>query len=58
MINTSATGAFVIQVLEPLSMYPPVTFLAVDFILPGSEPASGSVRPKQPIKLPLAISGK
>ena len=40
------------------NLYPPSAFLATVFILPGSEPASGSVKPKHPINFPLAISGK
>ena len=28
------------------------------FMAPGSEPASGSVRPKQPMSSPLAILGR
>ena len=57
IINKSAIGELVIQVFEPVSSYPPLTFLAIDFIPAGSDPASGSVNPKHPIIFPLAISG-
>ena len=58
IIKTSAIGELVIQVLEPFNKYPPSVSLQFVFIEPGSDPASGSVRPKHPIRFPLAISGK
>ncbi len=58
IIKTSAIGELVIHVFEPLRRYPSLVFFAVVFIDAGSEPASGSVKPKQPIKFPFAISGK
>ena len=56
--STSAIGEFVIPVLEPFKIKPLSVFFALVFMDAGSEPASGSVNPKQPIKLPFAISGK
>ena len=58
IIKTSAIGELVIQVFEPFRIKPPSTCLAFVFIDAGSEPASGSVRPKHPIKEPEAIFGK
>ena len=55
---TSATGALVIQVLVPVRLKPPGTFSARVTIEPGSEPWSGSVRPKQPTSSPVAILGR
>ena len=55
---TSAIGALVIQVLAPLRRKPPATFSARVAIEPGSEPWSGSVRPKQPMNSPLASFGR
>ena len=57
-IKTSAIGELEIHIFDPDNSYPPSTFLAVVFIPPGSDPASGSVKPKQPIKSPLASFGK
>src|SRR5690606_4117115 len=55
---TSATGALVIHIFEPVRIQSPpgvrVARLAMDA---GSEPWSGSVRPKQPIASPAAIRG-
>ena len=56
--NTSAIGELEIHILEPDKRYPPSTFVAVVFIEPGSDPASGSVNPKQPINSPDANPGK
>ena len=50
--NTSAIGALVIQVLLPAEPIAAVDLLARVRMPPGSEPASGSVRPKQPIHSP------
>jgi hypothetical protein len=58
MTNTSAIGALEIQVFEPFSTKPPSAFLAWVRMPAGSEPASGSVRPKQPIYSPVASLGK
>ena len=56
--NTSAIGELLIQVLEPFSTNPPSTDLARVRIEPGSEPPSGSVRPKQPTNSPLRSLGR
>src|SRR5690349_12244542 len=60
LAHTSATCAIdplVIQRLVPDSLYPPVVRVAVVRMPVGFEPKSGSVRPKQPIARPAAISG-
>ena len=54
----SATLPFVIQALVPSSLQPPCDRTARVRRLPGSEPASGSVRPKQPSTSPRAIAGR
>ena len=54
----SAIGAFEIHILAPLSLKPFGTFSARVTIEPGSEPKSGSVRPKQPISSALASLGR
>lgn len=53
-------GLFVIQVLTPLMIHllSPLSYLQVTLMLAGSDPDPGSVNPKHPIKLPLAISGR
>src|SRR2546426_2733296 len=51
---TSATEPLVIQSLVPLRTYAPPSRRARVFIPPGSEPWSGSVRPKQPTRAPVA----
>ena len=56
--NTSAIGELEIQVFAPDSRYPPSTLRARVVMPPGSDPASGSVRPKQPIHSPLARRGR
>src|SRR5687768_13594002 len=56
--HTSANGELVIQVLLPESTNPSPSGLAVVRIAEGSEPASGSVRPKQPISSPRARPGR
>ena len=58
IIRTSAIGELVIQLLEPFKIWPPSTVLEFVFIEAGSEPASDSVKPKQPISSPLAIFGR
>ena len=57
-MNTSAKGLFEIHILVPVMIYPLVVFVANVLIPLGSDPASGSVRPKQPIKSPDAKLGK
>ena len=54
---TSAIDPFVIHILVPVRIQSSPSRRARVRIEPGSEPESGSVRPKQPIALPLAISG-
>ncbi len=54
----SAMGALVIQLFEPDSRNPPSTARARVTMLPGSEPWSGSVNPKQPTSSPEARPGK
>jgi hypothetical protein len=56
--NTSAIGEFVIHILVPVSRNAPLTFSAFVRIEPGSEPESGSVKPKQPIQSPFASLGR
>ena len=56
--NTSAIGELVIQVFEPFSTNPPSTRFARVRIDAGSDPASGSVRPKQPTHSPLRSFGR
>src|SRR3954454_5345641 len=56
--NTSAIGELVIHILVPERTYPPCTFWARVRMLPGSEPESGSVSPKQPIHSPVASFGR
>ncbi len=57
-IIRSAIGAWVIQVLLPERRYPPCARRARVVMLPGSEPWSGSVRPKQPSFSARAIAGR
>src|SRR5471032_167985 len=56
--NTSAIGEFEIHIFWPELEKPPSTFLARVVMLAGSEPAFGSVRPKQPIHSHVASFGK
>ena len=56
--NTFAIGLWLIQVLVPVRVQPPLTGFARVRIAPGSEPASGSVRPKQPMSSPEASFGR
>lgn len=51
--NISAIGELVIQVLVPFKIYSSPTNLACVFIPLGSDPALGSVRPKQPTISPV-----
>ena len=53
----SARLPLVIHILEPLITQSPPSLRAWVFMLAGSEPPCGSVRPKQPITLPAAMSG-
>ena len=57
-MKTSAIGELEIQVFSPLIRYPLSIFSAVVVMLAGSDPASGSVSPKQPIHSPLASFGR
>jgi len=57
MTAMSAIDARPIHRLAPLMTQPSRTRCAVVVMLPGSLPASGSVRPKQPISSPAAIPG-
>ena len=54
---TSAIEPFVIHIFVPLRTQSSPSRRARVRIEPGSEPASGSVRPKQPIASPAAIRG-
>jgi hypothetical protein len=56
-IAKSAIEASEIHCFRPLSTQPAWTFLALVSIEAGSEPALGSVSPKQPIASPLARAG-
>ena len=55
--KTSAMGEFVIHIFVPSSTQPPGTRRARVFMPPGSEPASGSVSPKQPTSSPWRAAG-
>ena len=57
MMAIWAIEARPIQRLEPLMTQPSPSRRAKVFMLPGSEPAVGSVRPKQPTTSPAAILG-
>ncbi len=54
---TSATEPLVIHILAPLSTQSSPSRRAVVRMPPGSEPKSGSVRPKQPSARPAAMRG-
>ena len=54
---TSATVPLVIHIFVPLSTQSSPSRTATVRIDAGSEPESGSVRPKQPISSPAAIPG-
>ena len=54
---TSATEPLVIHIFVPESTQSSPSRTAVVRIDPGSDPASGSVRPKQPISSPAAMPG-
>ena len=58
IIKISAIGEFVIQFFDPLIIYPLSLSTNVVFRELGSEPASLSVKPKQPIYSPLDNFGK
>ena len=55
--KTSAMGELEIQFFAPERRKPPSTVRARVVMLPGSEPESGSVRPKQPMASPAASRG-
>ena len=54
---TSAIVPFVIHIFDPLRIQSEPLRFAVVRIEPGSDPASGSVRPKQPIASPVCSGG-
>ena len=54
---TSATEPLVIHILRPSRTQSSPSLRARVRIEPGSEPWSGSVRPKQPIASPVAMRG-
>ena len=56
-IAMSAIEPFVIHILVPFRIQSEPSRRACVRIVPGSEPASGSVRPKQPITSPACIRG-
>ena len=56
-IHRSAMAPFVIHIFEPLMTQSLPCFFAWVFMFDGSEPPCGSVRPKQPIFSPRAMSG-
>src|ERR1700677_5172549 len=56
-IATSATDPLVIHILRPLRIQSDPSRRARVVIEAGSEPASGSVRPKQPSASPAAMRG-
>src|SRR5258705_13885035 len=61
MAHTSATSAsepLVIHIFEPFSTQSVPRFLAWVFMLAGSDPPCGSVRPKQPMSSPRAMAGR
>ena len=51
-------GELEIQVFDPESFQPPSTLVARVRMEEGSDPASGSVRPKQPTHSPVRSFGK
>ncbi len=53
----SAMVPFVIHIFAPFRTQSPPSRFACVRIVPGSEPASGSVRPKQPITSPVCMAG-
>ncbi len=57
-IDRSAIVALVIHILAPLITQSLPRRLAWVFMLDGSEPPCGSVRPKQPISSPAAMRGR
>ena len=54
-IATSARLPLVIHILAPLMTQSPPSRFALVFMLAGSEPPCGSVRPKQPMISPRAM---
>ena len=57
-IAMSAIVPFVIHILAPLRIQSEPSRRAWVRIVPGSDPASGSVSPKQPITSPVCIAGQ
>lgn len=57
MMATLATDARPIQRFDPLRIQSPPSRCAKVVMPPGSDPAVGSVSPKQPIASPAAIAG-
>ncbi len=58
IMNTSAAGALVMNRFVPLITYPAASGVAVVVIGAGSEPASGSESPNEPINSPEASPGR
>jgi hypothetical protein len=56
-IAMSAIVPFVIHIFAPFKIQSEPSRRACVRMAPGSEPASGSVRPKQPITSPVCIGG-
>jgi len=56
-VATSAIVPFVIHIFVPFRIQSEPSRFAVVRIEPGSEPASGSVSPKQPMRSPSCIPG-
>src|SRR5699024_9991869 len=54
---TSETGEVVIHIFAPLRIQSDPSLFAVVFMHEGSDPTTRTVRPKQPIALPVAIFG-
>ena len=53
---TSANGALVMNIFDPLRVYPSACSVAVAVPAPASVPAAGSVRAKAPRRRPDAMS--
>ncbi len=54
----SASEPLVIHIFEPFNTQSAPRFLAWVFMLAGSDPPCGSVRPKQPMSSPRAMAGR
>ena len=57
-VSTPAHEPIPIHCFSALTRHPPSVLTARVRMPPGSEPASGSVRPKQPTHSPLASFGR